>query len=76
MLTGDCYGEARIAYGSGEVAHARLHGVGAELDVGLAAPALQLPPTFMRQRSMASFRPARPLLHLQCQQDEEVLCQK
>ena len=42
------------------MAHARLRGVGAELDVGLAAPALQLPPTFMRQRSMASFRPASP----------------
>ena len=45
-------------YKSGEVAHARLQGVGAELDVGLATQALQLPPTFMRKRSMASFRQA------------------
>jgi len=49
----------RIAYASGEVAHARLHGCGAELDAGLAARTLQLPPTFMRQRAMATLRCAR-----------------
>jgi len=49
----------RIAYASGEVAHARLQGRGAELDAGLAARTLQLPPTFMRQRHMATLRCAR-----------------
>jgi hypothetical protein len=49
----------RIAYASGEVAHARLQGRGAELDAGLAARALQMPPTFMRQRAMATLRCAR-----------------
>ncbi|KAK9843500.1 hypothetical protein WJX81_006184 [Elliptochloris bilobata] len=54
--TGEHSGEVRIAYASGEVAHARLHGSGAELEAGLAVRTLQLPPTFVRQRSMASFR--------------------
>lgn len=46
----------RIAYASGESAHARLQGSGIEVDAGLATRVLQLPPTFMRQRSMGSFR--------------------
>lgn len=49
-------GDVRIAYASGEVAHARLQGAGVEVDAGLTVHVLQLPPTFMRQRSMASFR--------------------
>lgn len=49
-------GDVRIAYASGDVAHARLQGAGMEVDAGLAVRTLQLPPTFMRQRSMASFR--------------------